>query len=223
MSGLELQKKFGEQLILLGERMPLEEDDIFYWLTQAQNQLVTASYTEFEESKILTPLLATIIERTEVSTTQGVEGVGAYTSDQALFPADSRYMLSVVAHVANISGIGYRVTGGVRVPNRPVPSTSRNCTLTQRADLYRMLSDPFNTTTVKRPLAVFGKEFVSVMTGPTFVVPAVTFDWIRNPVPVTRDVGCELPDFTHHDLIRLGSALFQEAKGTPPQPPRKEQ
>lgn len=223
MTGTELQLAFAEQSVLLGDRMPLEEDDIFYWLTQAQSQLITSAYTEFEESKILTPLLATIIERTKVNTTNGVEGLGQYTSDQANFPENTRYILSVVAHVANIANIGYRVTGGARVPKEAVTTVSRSCNLTQRADLYRMLSDPFNTTTVKRPLAVFGKEFVSVLTGPLFVVPAVTFDWIRNPVPVTRDGGCELPDFTHHDLVRLGSALFQEAKGPPPSPPRKEQ
>jgi hypothetical protein len=231
MIAQEMQREFGIQINQLDSALTLTSTDIFYWLNKAQEKFVKDRFNGvsvglgFEQSYQLIADLQQLVERSKqiiptYINESVLEGISIEKSD---LPTNYLYL---IAHRSAI-WINYpEVTFDISV--NEVDSTERRIAtgnarlrvvrnrLSQSDDIYKLLEDPFNTTTTSSPLTTISGNSIFTYSNKSFLVKETTIDYIRYPktISLTADPAnyetdvCELPVHLHKEIIQLGVDLF---------------
>lgn len=87
----------------------------------------------------------------------------------------------------------------------------------QQDDIFRMLDDPFNTTTEREPLTTMRDTFIDVYTSAVFIISALKITYIRKPLPISLSLGydCELPEHVHEDIVAMVANAILEGTSDP--------
>jgi hypothetical protein len=83
----------------------------------------------------------------------------------------------------------------------------------QQDDIYKMLTDPFNTTQMWGPLTIINNQFIDVFINrENFVVKEVSISYIRKPKLISLELNqsCELAEETHAEIVRDAVNLMLE-------------
>jgi hypothetical protein len=76
---------------------------------------------------------------------------------------------------------------------------------TQHDDIFKLLSDPFNTTTYKSPLYTIRDSSLDIYTDDTFIVEAAKMTYLKRPATVDfgNTVNCDLPVSVHQEVVDM--------------------
>ena len=76
---------------------------------------------------------------------------------------------------------------------------------TQHDDIFKLLSDPFNTTTYKSPLYTIRDSSLDIYTDDTFIVEAAKMTYLKRPTTVDfgNTVNCDLPVSVHQEIVDM--------------------
>jgi len=87
----------------------------------------------------------------------------------------------------------------------------------QHDDLYRLLADPFNTTTYDKIKYTIQENFIDVHSDETFFTTFVDIKYIRQPKRMDKGsgVGCELAPHTHNEIVEMAISSILEAISDP--------
>jgi hypothetical protein len=215
----QMQREFGIQMNQLSEALALESDDIEYWLNKAQINLVKQLYNGsrgkgFEQSqeriddlKIL--LVKDLSESCEHELNQPV--LDGFHIDKARFPVDLMFGISYRSKVQyKHPVVSWFMDNGKRKADGSFSTKVVFNRFSQADDIYKLLTDPFNTTKPSNPLTDINEDFINVYTNNTFVVDEVIFNYLRIPqqMSIERNISSELPEHLHKDLIQKAVDLF---------------
>lgn len=210
MNGTDLQQAFGNHLSQFDDLLPLNEIEIFHWLTLAQEKIVSRSFTSFEQdqviSQIIRPLVCVSESEREETTVAGTHG---YVEAHFCIPKDHQYTISISVLVQPISGWTETEEGIVAITEGE-PSWS-SCKLAQNDDVHRLLKDPFNRPVAWEPLITFGPKVARAYEDSTFSISRLRIEFLRKAKPVTRDCGTDLPDFVHNELVEQAVDLYSKS------------
>lgn len=83
----------------------------------------------------------------------------------------------------------------------------------QHDDLYSNLYDPFNTTGQDRIKYTIEENFIDIHNDNTFFTTFVDIKYIRQPKRMNNglNVGCELPEHTHQEIVEMAIKSILEA------------
>tara|TARA_R100000544_G_scaffold36543_1_gene25065 strand:- start:648 stop:1844 length:1197 start_codon:yes stop_codon:yes gene_type:complete len=82
----------------------------------------------------------------------------------------------------------------------------------QQDDIFKLLSDPFNTTKPSSPLTTIRGEYIDIYTSDIFIIDRVKITYIRKPREISLSLGisCELPEHTHQEIVdRTVSSILE--------------
>ena len=87
----------------------------------------------------------------------------------------------------------------------------------QQDDIFRLLDDPFNSTTHTSPLTTIRGGFIDIYTNAIFITSSVKITYLRKPQPINLSLGynCELPDHTHEEVIAMAASSILEESSDP--------
>ena len=83
----------------------------------------------------------------------------------------------------------------------------------QQDDIFKLLTDPFNTTKHTAPLTTIRGRAIDVYTSDIFIIDTVKITYIRRPMEISLSLGvdCELPDHTHQEIVSMAvSSILEE-------------
>tara|TARA_R110002167_G_scaffold23032_3_gene81964 strand:+ start:1746 stop:2891 length:1146 start_codon:yes stop_codon:yes gene_type:complete len=125
------------------------------------------------------------------------------TNDQIAF---------VPPHFHDQSGILTRVPESSTVTEDTVLNK-----FSQQDDIYRLLDDPFNSTTHTSPLTTIRGNFIDIYTNAIFITSSAKITYLRKPQPISLSLGynCELPDHTHEEVIAMAASSILEESSDP--------
>jgi|10_taG_2_1085330.scaffolds.fasta_scaffold00810_4 hypothetical protein len=139
-------------------------------------------------------------------------GNGTFTSSMTTPPTGS-----------TLSGFGPQFlysdkrVNGVDDDGNPLPYTtgvSMNKFM-QHDDIFKILSDPFNNTTLKSPLYSIKDGHIEVYTDDTFIVDKIKITYLKRPVQVdiinSPGIQCDLPDTVHQEIVDMAvNSILEE-------------
>jgi hypothetical protein len=84
-------------------------------------------------------------------------------------------------------------------------------------DIYRLLNDPFNTTSHTEPLTTMRDTFIDVYTSAISLIESVKITYLRQPLPISLSLGydCELPYHTHEEIVSMAVSAILESQSDP--------
>ena len=87
----------------------------------------------------------------------------------------------------------------------------------QHDDLYMTLSDPFNRTSHDLIKYTIEENFIDIHNDNTFITTFVELKYIRQPKRMDKgsNVGCELPNHTHQEIVEMAIQSILEAISDP--------
>lgn len=223
MTAREMQRQFGIQLNQFGEALKLHSEDIQYWLNKGQLELVKRKYNGinkerrgFEESQqriddlkslVVNGSSPVLFEDPESTVIQIPTGFFIEYGD---IPDDSLFIINHKSQITyNYPEIDYETTSNKRVPSNGKDKVVSN-RFSQSDDIYKLLSDPFNTTKAGSPLTTISKQRINIYTDKTFVVRRIYFTYLKKPrlINIKEDIACELDEHLHDEVIQIASDLF---------------
>jgi hypothetical protein len=105
------------------------------------------------------------------------------------------------------------------------------CKHAQNDDIFEILKDPFNGTTVDGPLYTMSgfvgsqpnstsptsmnRSQIEIYTDNTFVVDTVSIRYIKKPEEITSGWGCQLAEHTHMEIVNMAVDLLLESMSDP--------
>tara|TARA_R100001440_G_scaffold7949_3_gene15388 strand:+ start:1801 stop:2979 length:1179 start_codon:yes stop_codon:yes gene_type:complete len=94
-----------------------------------------------------------------------------------------------------------RIYVGPDTPQRQVHS----CKYVQHDDIFKLLSDPFNTTKFTAPLYTISGSNIELYSNDIFLIDMLKLLYIRKPakVSLSSQVSCDLPEHTHQEVIDM--------------------
>jgi hypothetical protein len=97
-------------------------------------------------------------------------------------------------------------------PDKKVP-----CKYVQHDDLLALLYDPFNTTKHEYPKYTIQENFVDIYSDNKFIPILAELTYIRYPkqLDMINGVGCELPEYTHQEIVEMAVKSILEALESP--------
>lgn len=112
------------------------------------------------------------------------------------------------------------ITDVMRVPTKELEDLQflkSSCKFTQQDDIYTLLKDPFNTTTYEKPLYTIRDEYLDIYTSAIFIIEEVKLTYIRKPaeISLSLQVGCELPEHTHREIVDMAVSSILETISDP--------
>src|SRR5690606_11561822 len=159
---------------------------------------------QFEQTREITDVLQALVVRgTSLDAMAAYESVRGFAADPFDLPEDFGYYLSGrvdLAYVRNGS-ITTTLTEGVRAPSGTYLERRRAVRHVQSDDIYRVLDDPFSTSTYESPVVTTGADAISVYADAHFVSTAFYLDYISQPPPITPDEEPSLPEREHPRLV----------------------
>lgn len=212
-------------------------DDVTYYLNKAQNQWVKEHFDPtdprrngFEQSQRVADELKTLyVMNEELDAYYGGDnsGVAGYVSDVVDLPDDHMFTVShrpEITRVLDPAHITVNTSG--TDPVREVVSGEESRTslefskVVQSDDIYQILYDPFNTTEPTGPIVTIGDNKIAIYTTDTFFVERVFLNYIKQPLEIifegsgaSNNQDCELPEFTHNEIVDLAVKLFLQSRG----------
>jgi len=105
----------------------------------------------------------------------------------------------------------------VRVPRGNYTEDTVLNKFSQQDDIFRLLDDPFNSTTHTSPLTTIRGGFIDIYTNAIFITSSVKITYLRKPQPINLSLGynCELPDHTHEEVIAMAASSILEESSDP--------
>ncbi len=105
----------------------------------------------------------------------------------------------------------------VRVPRDNFTEDTVLNKFSQQDDIFRLLDDPFNSTTHTSPLTTIRGGFIDIYTNAIFITSSVKITYLRKPQPINLSLGydCELPDHTHEEVIAMAASSILEESSDP--------
>ena len=99
-----------------------------------------------------------------------------------------------------------------RVPRNAVTENTVLNRFSQQDDIFRLLDDPFNTTSEKEPLTTIRGNNIDIYTSAIFIIESVKITYLRKPLPISLSLGydCELPEHTHQEIIAMAASSILE-------------
>ena len=100
----------------------------------------------------------------------------------------------------------------VRVPDGNFTEDTVLNKFSQQDDIFRLLDDPFNSTTHTSPLTTIRGGFIDI-----FITSSIKITYLRKPQPINLSLGynCELPDHTHEEVIAMAASSILEESSDP--------
>lgn len=79
------------------------------------------------------------------------------------------------------------------------------CWFSQNDDIPTIMDDPFNRTSFHSISYSIKENFIDLYSDNTFVIPKAFIVYIRRPnaISITNNVGCELPEHTHQEIVEM--------------------
>jgi hypothetical protein len=104
-----------------------------------------------------------------------------------------------------------------RVPIGPYEKTQVLNRFSQLDDIYKLLNDPFNTTSHREPLTTIRDSFIDVYTNAISLIESVKITYLRQPLPISLSLGydCELPYHTHEEIVSMAVSAILESQMDP--------
>lgn len=104
-----------------------------------------------------------------------------------------------------------------RVPIGPYTRSQALNRFAQLDDIYRLLNDPFNTTSHTEPLTTMRDTFIDVYTNAISLIESVKITYLRQPLPISLSLGydCELPFHTHEEIVSMAVSAILESQSDP--------
>ena len=118
---------------------------------------------------------------------------------------------AVTPQVESLNAVQRRVTTNTTTVDHVLNRFS------QQDDIFRLLDDPFNTTTHKEPLTTIRQNFIDVYTSALFITETLKITYLRRPRPISISLGydCELPDHTHEEIVAMAATSILEITTDP--------
>jgi len=87
----------------------------------------------------------------------------------------------------------------------------------QQDDIFKLLSDPFNTTKHTSPLTTIRGEYIDIYTSAIFIIDKVKITYIRKPkqISLSLGIGCDLPEHTHQEIVDMTAGSILEGISDP--------
>ena len=193
----------------------IESFDIFYYLNKAQDEWLKEKYDQgFEVSQALVDDLRVFLEKNvELDALYAGNNAGFknYDVDYVEFPEDYLHTISVRSKVLySFTPLTFTVIDGSRVPNESTKSAIYFNRFSQSDDIYKLLSDPFNTTKPSGPLMDINDSRINVYTNKKFIVDKVFLNYLRTPKTISVETGqaCELPEIFHSEIVEQAVGLY---------------
>ena len=77
----------------------------------------------------------------------------------------------------------------------------------QHDDIFKILGDPFNDTTISSPIYTIKDDHIEVYTDDTFIVDKIKMTYLKRPVIVdiinNPTIQCDLPDTVHQEIVDM--------------------
>lgn len=206
-------------------------EEVAVYINRAINEFISdrllpeSNYLKegFEQSQKRIDDLKALVKKNEQIATQQVAteaAVGSFFADRANFPSDYRHLLSVRFNVEYArTGISFSLNAGAREADG-VQGTDYAVTISvgrffQSDDIYTALLDPHNSTRPNAPIYDISENGVDVYTDDTFIVPAVIFNYIKQPAEVVIDtdtpgnnVDCDLASSVHGEIVDMAVKMI---------------
>lgn len=243
MTAEELFRAFNSELHQRDSTLVADSDDIRYFLNKAQDQFVLNRFAGeritaegFEQSQDLRDDLRVFFKkdcRTEAI--YGLEDARVYDieADSVFLPSDYLHLVSPRAEVlvsTSITSKGEREDLSWKIGtgtfdgtdyDKRIPESGESydrkvvpARVTQSQSVYAELDDPFHTTVHEGPVCDLNKDRLNLYTDGKFIVDAVQFNYIRQPIEICLEDKngdpntSELPDALHQELVDLAVRLF---------------
>lgn len=231
MTSEQMFYNFRVELDKFRSSIEITSDDIEYFLNKAQEKFIEQrfngmNYTRrgFEQSAQIISELKPLFKKGEeldvyypdITTPDNFELDRADLPDSLLYFVSSTCQLTYVLDASDIE-----VNTGVNPNVRKVVDGEDSATLfpimkyVQNDDIYQVLRDPFNKSSFKKVIIDINENYLDIYTNNTSFVSKVIINYIRNPLAITYvenghedNQDCELPDFTHKDIIELAVQMF---------------
>ena len=223
MNTQQFQYEFGIHMNQFDSALQLSSDDIFYWLNKAQETFVISRYNGnnllkkgFEQSQqVIDDIRVLLVKDKSI----GAEYLGGseYSLDKFFayfgeFPDNHLFLIN------NRTKVAYNFPELQIVNGQPVAPYKEKVVgnrFSQSDDIFKLLSDPFNTTKPTSPLTDISEKGITVYTDKTFLAKDIIISYIRKPKYLTLTVNdntqttqCELPSHTYKEIIQLAVDLF---------------
>jgi len=225
MTPIELHNAFLSEAKIPEDRKGsmIESFDVFYYLNKAQEQWILEKFSGgFELTQDLIDDLR-IFYKKDVDIDAFYAGTdakfGDFEVDYIEFPDDYLHLVSQRSQVAyNYNGIDYTLdTSGRREPEGQYKSDIYFNKWTQSDDIYRLLSDPFNTTKHDNPITDINDQRINIYTNDNFLIQKGIINYIREPKEIDpeTDQESELPEIYHREIVQQAVALYSQFSSNP--------
>ena len=100
-----------------------------------------------------------------------------------------------------------------RIPDETSDRIMSSNKFSQQDDIFKLLTDPFNTTKHTSPLTTVRGRAIDVYTSDIFIIDTVKITYIRRPQEISLSLGvdCELPEHTHQEIVSMAvSSILEE-------------
>jgi hypothetical protein len=94
---------------------------------------------------------------------------------------------------------------------------SYSCRMVQHDDIFSMISDPFNKTKYSSPLTVMRGNMIDIYSDDIYLTEKLRLTYLRTPATVSlaQNIGCDLPEHTHQEVVTLAVSSILEAISDP--------
>lgn len=229
MTAREMFYNFRLEVDKFNSNLPITSDDVRYYLNKAQDKFIEtkfngANYTRrgFQQSQqIIDELKSIYVKGEPLTITYPDIAIHANVRmDRGELPTDHRYFISSTCKIeycedpANIISSGDPLvrsfTAGT--DTRTIDAMMKHV---QSDDIYQLIRDPFNKPKLDKVLIDINEKYLDIYTDHRAVTKSVIINYIRNPLSINYEgdgeqsnQDCELPEFTHEDIIDLAVRLF---------------
>lgn len=217
MTPTEMQNFFLTEL-KVRDHATLGSEDIFYYLNKAQEQWILEKFSGgFELTQDLIDDLRIFYKKdVEIDAKYGGASArfGNYKVDYIEFPDNYLHLISQRSQVSySYDGISYSVDAdGKRQPSGNYKSDIYFNKWIQSDDIYKLLSDPFNTTKHNNPITDINDQRINIYTNDNFLIEKGILNYIREPKEIDPNTGqsSELPEIYHKEIVQQAVALYSQ-------------
>lgn len=220
---------FGSKLGEYDLDISIDSDDRKYFLNEAQLQFIKNRFDPenpriegFEQSqKRIDELKPLYVKDKSFSCSYLSSNAG--TKDAIVFRASPNdKIMYIVSYRANIEYPENKsdINNGIINNSVATRTYTVNSRYSQSDDIYKLLKDPFNKPSKLSPIVDINENNVDIYSDGSFIVNELILNYIKEPQEIvfisSGDAGnqdCELPDFTHTDIINIAVNLFLESRG----------